>query len=173
MCKKFVPFAHAKSIYEIDVSFYKRLGIEVILCDLDNTLDSYKTKTPSEIAFQLFEKLQNNGLKVIITSNNTGERVKTYADAAGITYWNSIGKPFARKLLKKLKENNYELDKVILIGDQTGTDIACANRAHIKSVLTDKIVKEDQPVTRFNRLFDKPMRRKLERKGLLVDWRER
>ena len=58
-----------------------------------------------------------------------------------------------------------------MIGDQTVTDIACGNRARIKTVLTDKIVKEDQPTTHFNRLFDRPIRRKLARKNLLRDWR--
>ena len=40
-------------------------------------------------------------------------------------------------------------------------------------ILTDKIVKEDQPTTHFNRLFDRPIRRHLKRKGKLIDWRER
>ena len=36
----------------------------------------------------------------------------------------------------------------------------------------DKIVEEDQPTTRFNRLFDVPIRKKLAKTGLLKEWRE-
>lgn len=172
MLKCRIPFAHASSIYDIDVSFYKKLGIKYVLSDLDNTLDSYKTKLPSNKAVELKKILQENEIELIIISNNTGKRVSTYSDALGIRYLSSVGKPFATKLLKKLAENKIDIDKSIMIGDQVVTDITCANRANIKSVLTDKLVKEDQWTTRFNRLFDRPLRKALKRKHLLKDWRE-
>ena len=84
-----------------------------------------------------------------------------------------MGKPFAKKLLRKLSEAQIDPKTAVMIGDQTTTDIASANRARILSILTDKIVKEDQPTTHFNRLFDRPIRRHLRRKGKLIDWRER
>lgn len=171
MSKIYVPYVHATSVYDIDVNFFKKENIKTILVDLDNTLDSYKTKTPSPRAFELKEKLEKEGIEMIIVSNNTGKRVTTYASELGVKFISSIGKPFARKLLKKMKELNIDLSTTMMIGDQTVTDIACGNRARIKTVLTDKIVKEDQPTTHFNRLFDRPIRRKLARKNLLRDWR--
>ncbi len=171
MFKVHVPYAHASSIFEIDVSFFKKENIKTLLVDLDNTLDSYKTKTPSKRVFELKDKLEKEGIKLIIVSNNTGKRVTTYASELGIDFISSIGKPFARKLLKKLHELNIDLSTTIMVGDQTVTDIACGNRAKIKTVLTDKIVKEDQPTTHFNRMFDRPIRKKLAKKNLLRDWR--
>lgn len=173
MCKKYIPFAHAKSVFEIDISFFKKYEISTILIDLDNTLDSYKTKYPTERALDFKNLMDNNGIDLIITSNNTGKRVSLYASALGVKFWSSVGKPFGGKLNRLLKENGINKNNVILIGDQTTTDILCANNAHIKSVLTDKIVKEDQPTTRFNRLIDVPMRKHLNKKGLLIDWRDR
>lgn len=172
MLKVRIPFAHASSIYDIDVSFYKKLNVKYVLSDLDNTLDSYKTKLPLKRAFELKENLAKEGIELIIISNNTGKRVSTYSDALGIRYLSSVGKPFAKKLIRKLSENSIDIDKSIMIGDQVVTDITCANRANIRSVLTDKLVKEDQITTRFNRLFDRPLRRALKRKHLLKDWRE-
>ena len=171
MSKIYVPYVHATSVYDIDVNFFKKENVKTILVDLDNTLDSYRTKTPSPRAFELKEKLAKEGIEMIIVSNNTGKRVTTYASELGVKFISSIGKPFARKLLKKMKELNIDLSTTMMIGDQTVTDIACGNRARIKTVLTDKIVKEDQPTTHFNRLFDRPIRRKLARKNLLRDWR--
>ena len=172
MLKRFIPFAHAKSVFEIEVSFYEKLGFKYIFLDLDNTLDSYKTKTPSKNAISLKEKLEKAGLKIIITSNNTGERVATYAKALGVDYISSIGKPFAFGLNKAVKRLGLDKKQIVLIGDQTVTDISSANGAKIKSVLTDKIVEEDQPTTRFNRLFDRPIRKSLQKHNLLKDWRE-
>ena len=172
MWKRLIPFAHAQSIFEIDVSFYKNLGVKFILVDLDNTLDSYKTETPSKRVIDLKEDLLMEGIELIITSNNTGKRVTKYSRALGVRFMSKVGKPFSRKLLKKLRELKIQKHEVILIGDQIVTDISCANRAKIKSVLTEKLVEEDQPTTRFNRLFDNPLRRKLNKKHLLKDWRE-
>lgn len=171
MVKRFIPFAHAKSIFEIDVSFYKKLGVKYVFADLDNTLDSYKQTVPSTRVLSLKEDLLVEGIELIITSNNTGKRVKTYSRGLGVRFLSSVGKPFSHKLNKRIKEMKIDKDRIIMIGDQVVTDISCANGSKIKSVLTDKIVKEDQPTTRFNRLFDKPLRRKLSKKGLLKDWR--
>lgn len=172
MWKRLIPFTHAQSIFEIDVSFYKNLGVKFILVDLDNTLDSYKTALPSKRVIDLKEDLLMEGIELIITSNNTGKRVTKYSRALGVRFMSKVGKPFSRKLLKKLRELKIQKHEVILIGDQIVTDISCANGAKIKSVLTEKLVEEDQPTTRFNRLFDNPLRRKLNKKHLLKDWRE-
>ena len=173
MCKVYTPYAHAKSIFEIEIDFYKKHGIKTVLSDLDNTLDSYKTKTPSANVVSFKQLLEENRIELFIISNNTGKRVQEYANALGVRYASAVGKPFARKLIRKLKEAQIDLKTAVLIGDQTVTDIASANRARILCILTDKIVKEDQPTTHFNRLFDRPIRRHLKRRGKLIDWRER
>lgn len=172
MLKRFKPMAHAKSIFEIDASFYKKIGVKFLLADLDNTLDSYKTALPSEKTFSLKKELNSNGIELIITSNNTGGRVTKYSEALGVRFMSRVGKPFSRGLLKHLKKMNINKDEVILVGDQIVTDISCANGAKIKNVLTEKLVKEDQPTTRINRLLDNPLRKKLIKKNLLKDWRE-
>ena len=172
MIKRFIPFAHAKSVFDIEVSFYKKLGIKYLFVDLDNTLDSYKTETPSPKVLSLKESLKKCGIEMIVVSNNTGKRVSTYANALGVKFIPHIGKPFASGLNKALKELKIGKDEVLVIGDQTVTDISAANGAKMKNVLTDKIVEEDQPTTRFNRLFDRPIRKSLAKKGLLKDWRE-
>lgn len=172
MLKRFIPFAHAKSIYEIDPSFYKKLNVKFVLCDLDNTLDSYKQKTPLAKSIELKEKLQAEGIELIIVSNNRGERVRKYSKELKVRHFSSLAKPFAIKLTKVLKRLHINRDEVILIGDQIVTDISCANGAKIKSVLTEKLVKEDQPTTRINRLLDNPLRKRLNKKNLLKDWRQ-
>lgn len=172
MLKRFIPFAHAKSIYEIDVNFYKKLNIKYVFADLDNTLDSYKQKTPLALAKKLKYELESNGIELIITSNNTGKRVEKYSNDLGVKYWPHVGKPFARGLLKIINKLNIDKEQTIMVGDQIVTDISCANGAKIKSILTEKLVKEDQPTTRFNRLFDNILRKKLRRKKLLKDWRQ-
>ena len=171
MFNKFIPFAHAQSIYEIPVDFYKKQGVSVLLIDLDNTLDSYRLSLPTERAVKQLNALKESGLEVIIVSNNRGKRVRTYAQAAQCRCINSARKPFSGKIKKFLKENGYKPEETMLVGDQLMTDVLAAKGAHIRVVLTEKVVQEDQFTTHFNRLLDRPIRKHLKKKGKLPDWR--
>ena len=171
MFKKFIPFAHATSIYEIPADFYKGQGVNLLLVDLDNTLDSYRLNIPTQRAIDLVKALLDTGLKVVIVSNNRGKRVKTYASNIGLPCINSARKPFSGKIKAFLKENNYSPEETMLVGDQMITDVLAARGAHIRVILTEKIVKEDQWTTHINRLFDRPIRKHLKKKGKLPDWR--
>lgn len=170
MKEKYIPFAHAKSIYDISIVFYKLLGIKTVLVDLDNTLDSYKAMTPRKDAIELKKKFDLFGINLIIVSNNKEKRVKPYANELGVNYRNSIHKPFPKRLNKLIKELNLNIDETLLIGDQLLTDVLLAKKVGIKVVLTEKLVKEDQWTTRFNRIREKNIRKKLYKEKLLKDW---
>ena len=171
MFKKFIPFAHAQSIYEIPVDFYLKNNVQVLLIDLDNTLDSYRLYQPTERAIKLVEEIKKTGIVPIVVSNNTGKRVSSYANALGVEYLSSARKPFSGRIKKFLKGKNVEPEHSMLVGDQMMTDVLAARGAHLRVVLTEKIVKEDQFTTRFNRLLDRPIRKHLRKKGKLPDWR--
>ena len=171
MFKSFVPFAHAQSVYEIPVDFYQQQGVKLLLIDLDNTLDSYRLFVPTERAVKLLTSLKETGLNVVIVSNNRARRVQSYASSAGCACISSARKPFAGRIKKFLKENNYLPEETMLVGDQLITDVLFGKHAHVRVVLTEKVVKEDQFTTHFNRLLDRPIRKHLRKKGRLPDWR--
>ena len=171
MCLRRVIFAHAKSVFEIDVDFFKKYNVKTLLLDLDNTLDSYRLYQPTERSADFIKKLLDNGITPFIISNNKGKRVSSYANYLGIEYMCSSGKPFAFKIKKLIKQRNWNVDELMMVGDQMLTDAGMANKANIRMILTDKIVKEDQWTTHFNRLFDRPMRKHASKKGKLIDWR--
>lgn len=173
MNKRFIPYAHAVSVFEIDPSFFQKENVEVLLIDLDNTLDSYKTKTPSQRTIDFVKKMHDANIKVIITSNNRGKRVSTYANALNVPYIANLKKPFAKKLNIFLSNNNFHKENVMMIGDQVLTDIGAGNGAGIKTILVEKLVKEDQFTTHFNRLLDTPMRKHLRKNNLLINWRDK
>ena len=171
MCKRFIPYAHAQSIYEIPVDFYKRNNVNLLIIDLDNTLDSYRLHEPTEQAINLIKKIKEAGITPVVVSNNTAKRVGQYASGLQVDYLCSARKPFSGKIRKFLKERNLSPEEVMLVGDQLITDVLAAKGAHIRVVLTEKIVKEDQFTTHFNRLLDRPIRAHLRKKGKLPDWR--
>ncbi len=171
MKNKYVPFAVADSIYEIDINFFKQQNIKVLLMDLDNTLDSYKLYHPTERAVELVKKIQDAGITPVIVSNNRGKRVRTYANDLKLVYINSAAKPFGFRIKKFLKKNGWNKEDVMLVGDQMMTDVAAAKRVGIRVILTNKIVKEDQWTTHINRIFGRMIRKHHMKKGNLISWR--
>lgn len=164
---KKLPNYYVKDIFSIPLEFFINKNIKYVLSDLDNTLDAFDVYEPSDRVFNLKKKLNENGIELIIVSNNKGHRVNTYSNNLNVKYLSSAMKPFAHKLLNYLKENNIKLDECVLIGDQLLTDCKCGVNAKILTILTDPISKKDQWTTHFNRLIDKPLRKRLKKKKLL------
>ena len=142
------------------------------MLDLDNTLDSYKLYKPTNRSIELINRFKNNGINVIVISNNRGKRVSSYANALGVPYINSAMKPFAKKINQYIDSKKISKDSLVFIGDQMMTDVLACHNAGIRCILTEKIVKEDQFTTHINRIFDRVIRKHLKKKGKLKDWRE-
>lgn len=173
MFKRFIPFAHAQSIYEIGVDFFVRNGVKTLFIDLDNTLDSYRATSPQERTVNKVKELRDAGITPVIISNNKARRVCVYADKLGIEYLASARKPFSKKIKQEIARRGLTNDDVMLVGDQMMTDVLAAHGAKIRVVLTEKVVKEDQWTTHINRLMDRPIRRYHRKRGNLVDWRNK
>lgn len=170
--KKYIPYCLANSIYDIDCDFYKKIGVKYLFIDLDNTLDSPHTKKPSKRTIDLMSNLIKNGLIPVITSNNSKKRVYMYSKDLGVKFLHRTFKPFTFKLYKYIKRENISIESVIIIGDQIMTDVKCANKLGIKSILTKPLVNKDQVITLINRKIDVHFRKKIALKNLAKDWRE-
>ena len=123
MFKRFTPTYVASNVYEIEIDKFLKLNIKCILCDLDNTLDAYYQKTPSKEAIEFNNKLKENGIELILTSNNTKSRVQKYAEMLGVKYSYTCKKPLIGKVKKLIKSLNYSKSDYLIIGDQVFTDI--------------------------------------------------
>ena len=155
-----LPTWCCSNIFKLDLNFLKENNIKYILTDLDNTLAPYNIPLPDENTIKFFNSLKEEGFTVIIVSNNTGKRVKTYSSSLNIDCVAGAKKPFTAVLKKYLETNNIDLSECVLIGDQMMTDIVCANRLKIKCILTDPLSKEEALVTFFNRKLDNFYRKK-------------
>ena len=165
--KRLIPNYYCKSIFDIPLSFFKENNIKYIFTDLDNTLDGFDILYPTPRVFKLIEDFKREGLEVVILSNNHEERVKDYSAPLGVKYMYHTGKPFPKKILKYIQDNSIDKNQVVMIGDQIITDVQAGRNAKIKVILTDKIVPQDQPVTKINRIADNFLRNRMRKKGIL------
>ena len=167
MLTRYIPDFYAQNIFDVPVSFFKEHNIKIILSDLDNTLDSYRILIPSSRVVELKNKLNENNIELVLISNNKEKRIKPYATRLGVKYLYSSGKPFGKKIIKFIEKNGFSKENILMVGDQLMTDVLASKRVKVKMLLTEPIVKEDQPCTRINRIRDKFARKKLKKRQIL------
>jgi uncharacterized protein len=171
--KRFTPTFYATKLIEVSADFFLGQGIQVLFCDLDNTLAPYDELLPNPAITKWINHLKHAGLTITIISNNKPSRVAPFAQALGLDYLAQTGKPFSGKLLKFLKKKGYPKDKVMVVGDQLLTDVWMANRCGIKSLFVEKLVSYDHLPTKLNRLIESLIKRYLKRHRRLHSWEER
>ena len=111
--------------------------------------------------------MNDNNIELVLISNNKEKRIKPYATRLGVKYLYSSGKPFGKRIIKFIEKNGFSKENILMVGDQLMTDVLASKRVKVKILLTEPIVKEDQPCTRINRIRDKFVRKKLKKRQIL------
>ncbi len=149
-------------IWDIEYGFLKEKGINAVFLDVDNTLTTHDNPDCDERAVQWISKMRENGLKLIILSNNTPERVSPFAEKIGTDFITGT-KPDKKIYLDAMQRVGEKAENCAGIGDQLFTDVWGANRAGVVSILTKPIYKDTVPFIKFKRLLEKPFLKRYER----------
>lgn len=165
--KPFVPDLTVAAFTELKLEDLKKLGCQVLLCDIDNTLIPYDQKLPDENVYRFVDELGKADIKVILISNNTKERVSIFAEDLRLAYYGNAYKPLKGIYKRILKDIEFDKNQVVCMGDQLLTDVWGAHRAGLKVVWSRPLVKRDLFYTRFNRLFESFIYKTLLKKGCL------
>ncbi len=137
--KHFVTRNVFKNIYEINYDKLYEQKIRLILFDLDNTLIPYHVKVLSDKEKNFLTSLKEKGFTVGIVSNNRRKRVLKALNGFDGLILSMSYKPLIFKVKRKIKKLPFNLNEVVLVGDQLMTDVLCANRLGIASVLVKPI----------------------------------
>ncbi len=166
--KNFYPDDYKKTVFDIDFSKLKSLGIENIFIDLDNTLIPHDISEADELTVKLFENLHNLGFKVFIISNNKKPRVKLFANMVKSRYVYSAQKPFRSGFKRALKKVGYPNPKTVcLIGDQFMTDVLGGKRMGFYVIVVDAIKRNSEKwYTKLNRHLEKNILKRLKKNDL-------
>ncbi|MBE5940703.1 MAG: YqeG family HAD IIIA-type phosphatase [Lachnospiraceae bacterium] len=138
MLRKFYPKEVIDSVYSYNFREMYDRGYRGLLFDIDNTLVPHGKPITDE-ALTFIKELKNIGFNICLISNNREERVKPFADAAGVPYIYKAGKPLAKNYVKAMEIMGTNLQNSIFIGDQIFTDVYGANRAGMYSILSKPI----------------------------------
>ena len=126
---KFIPDYVFDSIYDITPEILQSHGIRAALIDLDGTMVSHKTALPTEEVAAFIRRLEDNGIHVVVFSNNNANRVGTFCEPLGVDCLSRAHKPFARAYAQAVERLGLPIDQIAVIGDQIYTDVFGGNRA--------------------------------------------
>ena len=162
---KYIPTYIVTKFLDINFTKLYESGKRIILTDLDNTLVSYFESIPNNDLIKLNSLLREMGFKIYIISNNNHQRVETFIKEFKVDgYLSHAYKPYAFKLNSFLRKNNLNKQDIIFIGDQLLTDIKCANKAKLDSVLVKSLSRSSEKwYTTINRKREKFILRRIKK----------
>lgn len=162
-----LPNMYASSVYSIN---YKLLNKKYknLIFDLDNTLLPVGKIEVNEELVNLFQKIGKD-FNICLVSNNSKERVLPVAKILETGYLYKAGKPKKEAFDKALILLDATKENTAVIGDQMLSDIKGANEYGLFSVMVEPISNIHDFKTKTNRVLQKIMIKKLEKKGIFKE----
>lgn len=153
---------------DVNVNQLKRQGIKLFISDLDNTLVPHYSKLPNKDNLAFIKKIKDAGIEFVIMSNNVNNRVKTFANKAGVKeFYSNARKPFKKVAKSIIDKRNYLPSEVVIMGDQIVMDILVANRLKVESILVQPLVSTDYKMNSFNMFLEKRIYVRLSKGNIL------
>ena len=145
---------------DVTPDFLKKLGIDALLIDIDNTLAPYEQPEPDERIRSWFAALEENGIRAALISNNHPPRVEQFNRSLGLPAYPDSGKPGSRSLLAAMAVMGSTPENTAGLGDQLLTDTLAVHRLDMISIIVPPIKDKTTPFFRFKRWLEKPYIRK-------------
>lgn len=155
---------HLNSIYELTPELLKKLGVSYLFLDIDNTIRKYSETAPSLRTREYINSLKDEGVKIVLCSNNFKGRVRPYAEALGCLYVYFALKPSPFGFLRAKLKSGAKHSRILVAGDQVFNDILAGKLFFVKTLLVNPIDRENEPptVTARRKLFSRFEKRILE-----------
>lgn len=151
----FRPDEYFASVLDIDPLDLRARGFEAVLLDVDNTLmPRTDTAVPAKMAHWV-QECKRAGLKALVISNSFQERVMSAVEQLGCEFVGKAMKPLPGGFKRAEELLGVPRKKMIMVGDQTYTDILGAHLAGVPAILVLPLGTEDLPHTRVLRKLDK------------------
>lgn len=152
----FKPTYVFNNVTEITADFLNKHNIKGLILDLDNTLTTHNNPTPPQSSLDWLDKIKKSGIKMMIVSNNSAERVTPFAKALGLHFVPNGKKPLTFGYTQAIKEMGIHKKSIAAVGDQIFTDILGSNLKGIRSLFVFPIEPETSLPFRFKRACEKP-----------------
>ena len=135
-----IPARLFESYRDITPELLRRLGVTLLLSDLDFTLAPKSVRRPDPALREWIGGMKAAGIQVMIVSNNrSGTRVTEFCADLGIPYQGHAGKPSTRGLKAAMARAGAEREHTAMLGDKLLTDMLAANRAGVLALMVEPL----------------------------------
>lgn len=117
--------------------------VQGLILDIDNTLTTHDNPIPNDGVAAWLSLMQDSGMKMIVLSNNSKERVEPFAKVLGLDFISNGKKPLHSGFKRCEEALGISCQDLCMIGDQLLTDIWGGRMAGCKTVLVRPIQLED------------------------------
>ena len=135
------PYEYVDSVFAIDYKKLLQKGYKGIIFDIDMTLVPHGADSTKEID-ELFKTIHKLGLKTLLLTNNSEERVKRFIKNIDTLYLYDAQKPDPEWYLKAVEMMGMQKSETVYIGDQIFIDIYGANKCGIANILVKYVTAE-------------------------------
>lgn len=118
-----------------------------------------------------FQGAKAKGFTICILSNNSGPRVRAFADKTGLPAVSKAHKPKPEAFHESMRRFQMTPHNTVMIGDQLMTDIRGGNRAGVYTILVLPIHPKEWWGTKLVRIAERFVMRRLVHEGLRIPQR--
>ena len=119
---------------DVTPELLKKENVDLLLCDLDNTLRLHSEKEPADELQDWVEDCKKADVKIVIISNNGRKKMmQKFCEPIGVdcVWW--AKKPMSKKLTETMQEHKISPKNTVMLGDKWSTDVLAAKFAGIRS----------------------------------------
>jgi HAD superfamily phosphatase (TIGR01668 family) len=157
----FVPNLICESVFKLPKKYVSGKKIRAIIFDIDNTLVAYDEESPDEKTVAFLKSLEEKGIRIVLVSNNSAERVAKFNEKLGFFCVPDAGKPRKTALKPALEYlEGIKRKRILFVGDQLLTDVLAAKRNRLRAVVAKPIKKKENLFFRLKRRLEQPFIRK-------------
>ena len=148
------PYEYVDSVFSIDYQKLVQKGYKGIIFDIDMTLVPHGADSTKEID-ALFKTIHELGLKTLLLTNNSEERVRRFTKNIDTLYLCDANKPEPEGFLKAVEMMEIKKEETVYIGDQIFIDIYGANKCGIANILVHYVTAEAETKIGIRRNLEK------------------
>lgn len=135
-----VPDLVLERYTDVTAPLLERLGVRLLLCDLDYTLAPRRVERPDNTLRDWIGRCRDAGVTVVILSNNrSSKRVEMFCGDLGIRYVGHAGKPGTGGFLRAMEEAGEIPEHTAMVGDKLLTDMLGARRSGVLALMVEPL----------------------------------
>lgn len=150
----FMPDLMLRDVTRIDKALLDANGLRGLILDVDNTLTEHGSQHIRPQVERWLLSMSEQGIRLIIVSNNTRSRVEPFAQRLGLAFVAMGCKPLTLGFSRAQSQLGLTAGEIGVVGDQIYTDVVGGNLEGMYTILVTPLLLEDKAFFKLKRSLE-------------------